>query len=76
MFTAFFFQGGGARLNVERNKINIATVQEGEFREFIPVDGNVLPILTIRPDAIEGGVVAEKIYDGGILLKKGDTIYR
>lgn len=66
--------GGGSRLNVERNKINIATVQEGEFREFIPVDGRVLPKLTIRLDAIEGGVVSRKYYDGGILLKKGDTI--
>ena len=71
---SFLLTGGGARLNVERNKINIATVQEGEFREFIPVDGNVLPIKTIRLDAIEGGVVSTKHYDGGILLEKGDTI--
>lgn len=71
---SFLLSGGGSRLNVERNKINIATVQEGEFREFIPVDGNVLPIKTIRLDAIEGGVVSRKYYDGGILLKKGDTI--
>ena len=71
---SFMISGGGARLNVERNKINIATVQEGEFREFIPVDGRVLPIKTIRLDAIVGGVVADKFYDGGILLDKGDTI--
>ena len=70
----FFLSGGGARLNVERNKINIATVHEGEFREFIPVDGNVLPIKTIRLDAIEGGVVSKKYYEGGILVEKGDTI--
>ena len=70
----FLLSGEGTRLNVERNKINIATVHEGDFREFIPVDGNVLPILTIRLDAIEGGVVAEKFYDGGILVDKGDTI--
>ncbi|GAB4234999.1 MAG: efflux RND transporter periplasmic adaptor subunit [Ekhidna sp.] len=70
----FLLSGGGARLNVERNKINIATVHEGEFREFIPVDGNVLPIKTIRLDAIEGGVVSKKHFDGGILVEKGDTI--
>lgn len=70
----FLLSGGGSRLNVERNKINIATVQEGEFREFIPVDGNILPKLTIRLDAIEGGVVSRKYYDGGILIEKGDTI--
>ena len=70
----FFLSGGGTRLNVERNKINIATVIEGDFQEFIPVDGNVLPIKTIRLDAIEGGVVSIKHYDGGILVEKGDTI--
>lgn len=70
----FFLSGGGTRLNVERNKINIATVIEGDFQEFIPVDGNVLPIKTIRLDAIEGGVVSKKHYDGGILVDKGDTI--
>ncbi|MEM6642869.1 MAG: efflux RND transporter periplasmic adaptor subunit [Bacteroidota bacterium] len=66
--------GGGTKLNVERSKINIAEVYKGEFREFIPVDGNVLPIKTIRLDAIEGGVVSRKHYDGGILVEKGDTI--
>ncbi|MEQ8629767.1 efflux RND transporter periplasmic adaptor subunit [Ekhidna sp.] len=70
----FFLSGGGTRLNVERNKINIASVIEGDFQEFIPVDGNVLPIKTIRLDAIEGGVVSKKHYDGGILVEKGDTI--
>ncbi|MEM6736043.1 MAG: efflux RND transporter periplasmic adaptor subunit [Bacteroidota bacterium] len=70
----FLLSGGGTRLNVERSKINISSVHEGEFREFIPVDGNVLPIKTIRLDAIEGGVVSKKHYDGGILVDKGDTI--
>jgi len=70
----FLLGSGGTRLNVERSKINVATVHEGEFREFIPVDGNVQPIKTIRLDAIEGGVVSRKHYDGGILVDKGDTI--
>ncbi|MEM9895679.1 MAG: efflux RND transporter periplasmic adaptor subunit [Bacteroidota bacterium] len=66
--------GGGTKLNVEREKINIASVKEGDFQEFIPVDGNVFPIKTIRLDAIEGGVVSRKHYDGGILVQEGDTI--
>ncbi len=70
----FLISGGGVRLNVERSKINIASVHEGDFREYIPVDGNVLPIKTIRLDAIEGGVVSRKHYEGGVLISKGDTI--
>lgn len=73
---SFIFAEGGSRLNVEKEKVNIATVVEGEFREFIPVDGSVLPIKTIRLDAIEGGVVEKKYYEGGILVDEGDTILK
>jgi len=73
---SFIFVDGGSRLNVEKEKVNIATVMEGEFREFIPVDGSVLPIKTIRLDAIEGGVVEKKYYEGGILVDMGDTILK
>ncbi len=73
---SFVFAEGGSRLNVEIEKINVATVKEGEFREFIPVDGTVMPILTIRLDAIVGGVVETKFYEGGILVDKGDTILK
>ncbi len=73
---SFIFAEGGSRLNVEKEKINIASVKEGEFREFIPVDGSVMPILTIRLDAIVGGVVEKKYFDGGILVNKGDTILK
>lgn len=73
---SFIFATGGSKLNVSADKINISDVFEGDFREFIPVDGNVLPIKTIRLDAIEGGVVEKKFYDGGILINKGDTILK
>ena len=73
---SFIFAEGGSRLNVEKEKVNIASVVEGEFREFIPVDGTVLPIKTIRLDAIEGGVVEKKYYEGGILVDEGDTILK
>ncbi len=73
---SFIFTDGGSKLNVDKQKLNIATVYEGEFREFIPVDGSVMPIKTIRLDAIEGGVVEKKYFDGGILVNEGDTILK
>ncbi|WP_258103889.1 efflux RND transporter periplasmic adaptor subunit [Marinoscillum sp. MHG1-6] len=73
---SFILAEGGSKLNVERDKITIATVVEGEFREFIPVDGSVMPIKTIKLDAIEGGVVEKKYFEGGILVDKGDTILK
>lgn len=73
---SFVFAEGGARLNVELEKINVAEVKEGEFMETIPVDGTVMPIKTIRLDAIVGGVVEKKYYEGGILVDVGDTILK
>lgn len=76
LFYNLLFAEGGSKLNVEAEKLNIATVAEGEFQEFIPVDGRVLPIKTIRLDAIEGGNVERKFYEGGVMIDKGDTILK
>lgn len=72
----FVFAEKGTKLNVDKEKISISQVRRGQFREFIPVDGNVLPIKTIRLDAIEGGNVEKKYLEGGILVERGDTILK
>ncbi|WP_339790331.1 efflux RND transporter periplasmic adaptor subunit [uncultured Imperialibacter sp.] len=73
---SFVFADRSSKLNVSVDKINVAEVQNGEFREFIPVDGQVMPIKTIRLDAIEGGIIEKKYYEGGIQVDKGDTILK
>jgi len=70
------FAKKGAKLNVDGDKINIVAVTKGQFREFIPIDGTVLPIKTIRLDAIEGGIVERKYLEGGVLVEEGDTILK
>lgn len=72
----FIFAEKGSKLNVSVEKINISDVHRGQFREFIPVDGNVMPIKTIRLDAIEGGNVERKYLEGGLMVQKGDTILK
>lgn len=72
----FIFADKGSKLNVSSEKINISDVVRGQFREFIPVDGNVMPIKTIRLDAIEGGNVEVKYREGGEMVNKGDTILK
>ena len=57
---SFIFAGKGSKLNVLLERINISQVSYGDFREFIPVDGSVMPIKTIRLDAIEGGMIEIK----------------
>ena len=67
---------GGSKLNVEKERISINSVENGVFQENIPVNGIVLPITTIYLDALEGGRVEEKFVEDGAVLKAGDPILR
>ncbi|MCL5268729.1 MAG: HlyD family efflux transporter periplasmic adaptor subunit [Bacteroidetes bacterium] len=64
----------GSKLNVDADKITISTVREGDFQEFIPVTGTVMPKTSYYLDAIQGGIVEKKFVDEGAMLKKGDKI--
>ena len=72
----FVFADNSSKLNVEMDKINVATVSKGAFQEFIPVEGQVLPKTTIRLDAVVGGNVEQKFLEGGVAVEKGDTILK
>ena len=72
----FISTSGASRLNVEKERISIATAQEKAFQENIPVNGVVLPITTIYLDALEGGRVEEKYVEDGAVMKKGEPILR
>ncbi|MEO6302747.1 MAG: efflux RND transporter periplasmic adaptor subunit [Bacteroidia bacterium] len=73
---SFYFTSGKSKLNVETDRITISEVTKGSFREFIPVNGIVLPVTTIYLDAMEGGRVEEKFVEDGAMMKKGDPILR
>ena len=66
----------GSKLNVETEKITISEVKEGDFQEFIPVTGNIMPITTVFLDAVQGGAVEKKFVEEGTMLKKGDKILK
>lgn len=74
--SSFYFTSGGSKLNVDKERITISEVKTGSFKEFIPVNGIVLPLTTIYLDAIEGGRVEEKYVEDGAILKKGDPIMK
>jgi HlyD family secretion protein len=68
------FGDRSSRLNVEKDKITISTVTRGEFQEYIPVYGTVLPIKTIYLSAMEGGRVETRFLESGSRVNKGDEI--
>ena len=73
---SIFFTSGGMKLNVDSERLTISEVKKGPFKEFIPVNGIVLPLTTIYLDAMEGGRVEEKLVEDGAMMKKGDPILK
>ena len=49
---------------------------EKNFKEFIPVTGNVLPIKTVFLDAVEGGQVKEIYVEDGEMVRKGQKLIK
>lgn len=66
----------GSKLNIDANKVTISTVSEGDFQEFIPVSGTIMPKTTFYLDAILGGSVEQKFIEEGAMVKKGDKILK
>ncbi len=73
---AFIFGDRSSKLNVDVEKITISEVFRGEFQEFIPITGSVMPIETYLLSASEGGIVEERIIESGTFVHKGDPIVR
>lgn len=73
---SWYYSSGASKLNVETERITISEVKKSSFKEFIPVNGVVLPVTTIYLDAIEGGRVEEKLAEDGAMVKKGQPILR
>ncbi|MBL7986115.1 MAG: efflux RND transporter periplasmic adaptor subunit, partial [Flavobacteriales bacterium] len=65
---------GTSRVRIEAAKVTIGTVQEGMFKEFIPITGTVQPIQTVFLDALEGGTVKQRFVEDGHMVKAGQPI--
>ncbi|HEX2936312.1 MAG TPA: HlyD family efflux transporter periplasmic adaptor subunit [Bacteroidales bacterium] len=72
----FAFSDKSLKLNVSSDKIEIDTVKNGLFLDYISVIGAVEPIRTIYIDATEGGQVNSILLDEGTMVKKGDLIMK
>ncbi len=73
---SIFWADHSTKLNVEQERLIVSTVRSGEFQEFIPVTGAVIPIETIYLDAIEGGRVETRYLEAGSMVSEGDEILK
>ena len=71
-----FLSNNHSTYRIDIEKVNIDTVKEGVFYDYISVTGNVEPGATIYLDALEGGRVEEKLIEEGETVKNGDIILR
>ncbi len=74
MTYALVLQLGPRTLKVKVNGDQIATVVEGNFLEYIDVNGTVCPATSMRVNATEGGTVERICCHNGDMMRRGDTI--
>jgi len=72
----YFSMTGKSKVNASSQTLTVSVVTKGNFQEFIPINGNVLPITTIYLDVIVGGRVEEKLVEDGAKVKKGEPVIR
>src|SRR5690554_7646255 len=65
---------GGRKLRVNSERIVIADVTEAPFLDYVDAEGVIQPILTIKLNALESGMVQQIVAEEGTLLNEGDTI--
>jgi HlyD family secretion protein len=76
MYFAYKSSTGKSKLNVDTERLMVNEVTQGPFKEFIPINGVVMPITTIYIDAQEGGRVEERYVEDGAVMKKGQPILK
>ncbi|MFT5749851.1 MAG: HlyD family secretion protein [Ancylomarina sp.] len=70
------FGAQSSTFRAEEDKLNIAEVNAGSFKDYVSIIGMVEPKTTIYLDLEEGGKVIEKLIDEGEKVKKGDVIVK
>jgi HlyD family secretion protein len=73
---AYVRYGRADTLVVSRERLQFAAVEQGMFREFIPLTGNVLPGNTVYLDAVDGGQVTDVFAEEGAQVKAGQPLLK
>jgi HlyD family secretion protein len=67
--------GAGVRtIRVPAQQITVARVEQGIFRDLIPLRANVVPRETVYVDAVDGGRVEHVLVEAGDLVQQGQPI--
>ncbi|MBL8299381.1 MAG: HlyD family efflux transporter periplasmic adaptor subunit [Rhodanobacteraceae bacterium] len=74
LLTMLLARSGKSQFNVDSNRLTFSEVRTGEFQEYVPVSGKVLPRTTVYLDLAEGGIVDRVYLESGQQITKGTLI--
>ena len=63
-------------LRVSAEDITISDVHLAEFKDYVRLSGQVVPIQVVQLSPEEGGIVTERVAEEGTMVRKGDVIIR
>jgi HlyD family secretion protein len=69
-------RSGETRLKVDPSRMTVSETEYGEFLEYYPFDGTVVPVTSVYLDVETGGRVEEIFAEDGKYIHKGDPILR
>ena len=65
---------GGKKQRIDKEKVIIGNVTEDHFLDYVDAEGIVQPILTIRLNTLETGIVKEIVAEEGSMMKRDELI--
>ena len=63
-------------LKVDRQMLTLSEAVQGQFNDYVQVNGTVQPLTTLQLSALESGIIEEKVLEEGAFVKRGDVIVR
>jgi HlyD family secretion protein len=70
------FGNHSATVRIEGDGLTISEVMHAEFKDYVRLNGSVVPIQVVQISPEEGGIVIERVAEEGAQVKKGDVIVR
>ena len=63
-------------MRVSADNLTISQVLQSEFKDYVRLSGQVVPIQVVQLSPEEGGIVTERVAEEGAMVKKGEVIIR
>ena len=70
------FGNHSATMRVSADELTLSDVTLAEFKDYVRLSGQVVPIQVVQLSPEEGGIVTERVAEEGAMVRKGDVIIR